>query len=167
MGVEKFKRGIVANSFTASTQLASNIWGSLALTGRFQLQTESLTLSTAAKTISSTKSVTFLTYGTSGKANDAIIQDPPAAGLLKFIFLVNNTTSVEANINTAATANTFWGTTYNTATIAAAATGSPGGTPGGTPALALISQSTTQWAILPGTTHSWDLSATTGSTATA
>ena len=166
MGVEKFKRGVVAGSFTASTQLASNVWGNITLTGDLTLPVESITLSSAAKTVSR-EGVSFLTYGTSGKPNDAIVQAPSAAGQVKFIFLFNNTTSIEANINTAATAQTFWGTTFNTATVAAASTGGPGGTPAATMGLTLVAQSTTQWAVLPGSTFNWDFTATTGSTATA
>ncbi len=166
MGYEKSKRPVIAPSFTASTQLASNIWGNILLTGDLTLPTEAKTLSTAAQTLSD-DGVSFVTYGTSGKPSDAILPDPPHAGAVKFIFLVNNTTSIEANINPAATANTFWGTTFNTATVAAASTGSPGGTPAASASLVLVGQSTDQWAVLPGSTFNWDFTATTGSTATA
>ena len=166
MGYEKSKRGILAPSFTASTQLASNLWGNIVLSGFISLPTEAVTLAAGDQTISR-NGVSLVTYGSSGAANDAVLQAPSHAGQMKSIFVINNTTSVEAAIHTNATANTFWGTTYNTATLAAASTGSPGGTPGGTAGLILFAASTTQWALIPGTTFSWDLSASTGSTSIA
>lgn len=193
MGFEKLKRpilapGLQARSGSASTspgtldndivagqdiRAGNTITGvgalaaaSLASSGAFKLPVEAITLSSAAQSISR-NGVSFVTYGTSGKPSDAILQAPSAAGQVKFIFLTNNTTSIEANINTNATANTFWGTTFNTAILAAASTGSPGGTPAGTVALTLVAQSTTRWAIFPGSTVDWDFSASTGSTATA
>ena len=165
MGFETFRRpirtaGLLASTGT-STRGAADVGSDIA--GGLKLPVETITLAAADQTISR-NGVSFVTYGTSGLANDAILQAPDESGQVKFIFLVNNTTSVEAAIHTNATANTFWGTTYNTATISAASTGSPGGTPGGTPALALVAASTTQWALFPGTTFNWDLSASTGST---
>lgn len=130
------------------------------------VDTESVTGSSAAQTLSA-YGASFITYGTSGVPNDIILPAPPRAGVVKDVFVINNTTSVELNINTNATANTFWGTTFNTATLSAASTGSPGGTPGGTVALRLIAASTSQWALVAGTTFNWDLSASTGSTASA
>ena len=126
---------------------------------------ESLTGSSVAQTLSA-YGASFLTYGTSGKTNDFILPNPPAAGIQKHVFVVNNTTSIELNLNTASTANTFWGTTFNTATLAAEATGSPGGTPHGTIALTLIAQSTSQWALVSPSTKAWDLTGSTGSTST-
>ena len=161
MGIEKIRRPILA---MAGIESKGNI--RISTNASFREDIESLTGSSVAQTISA-YGVTFLTYGTSGKTNDFIIPNPPLAGLHKTIFAVNNTTSVELNLNTASTANTFWGTTFNTAVIAAAATGSPGGTPSGTAALFLVSASTTQWALVAGSSFSWDLSGSTGSTATA
>lgn len=167
MGVKKFKRPILArgglqvdggSTFTAPVIFSGSAGPKYAV--------ESLTGSSVAQTVSA-YGVSFLTYGSSGKTNDFILPVPPGAGYQKQIFVVNNTTSVELNINTNATANTFWGTTFNTAVLAVAATGSPGGTPGGTVALFLVGASTSQWAVVSGTTFSWDLSASTGSTATA
>ena len=126
---------------------------------------EALTGSSVAQTLSA-YGASFLTYGTSGKTNDFIIPNPPRAGVQKHIFVINNTTSIELNLNTASTANTFWGTTFNTATLAAEATGSPGGTPHGTIALTLIAQSTSQWALVSPSTKAWDLTGSTGSTST-
>lgn len=161
MGVKKIRREILAVS-------GVNAKGNVRFTTNAGLvhDVESLTGSSVAQTLSA-YGASFLTYGTSGKPNDFIIPAPPRAGILKQVFVTNNTTSIELNINTNSTGNTFWGTTFNTAALAAAATGSPGGTPGGTVSLLLVSASTTQWALVAGTTHSWDLSASTGSTATA
>lgn len=168
MGFEYVKRplrtaGVLASTGTSTrgpADVASDVAGGL------KLPVESITLAAGDQTISR-NGVSLITYGSSGVANDAVLQAPDESGQVKFIFVVNNTTSVEAAIHTNATANTFYGTTYNTAAISAASTGSPGGTPGGTPALCLVSVSTTQWALLPGTTFSWDLSASTGSTSIA
>lgn len=169
MGFEKFKRPILTRGIEATSQ--STLTGSVTLSGNVTLSadltipTESLTGSTAAQTIAD-HGVSFITYGTSGKPNDFIIPVPPRAGAVKEIYAVNNTTSVELNLNTNATANTFWGTTYNTIAISGASTGSPGGTPAGAPYLRLVGHSTTQWAVTVGSTFNWDFSASTGSTAT-
>jgi len=182
MGWEKIKRPLLVPGLAVQAEgTASTTPGSVAgdidvsdairglsatLTGAFAVPIESITSATDAKTLSVT-GVSFITYGTSGKPSDIILPDPTAAGLIKQIAVINNTTSVELNINTAASSHTFWGTTYNTATISAASTGGPGGVPGGTVFLSLVAHSTTQWALFPGTTYNWDLAASTGSTATA
>ena len=168
MGYEYFKRpirtkGLLAST-GASTHAASDVGSDLV--GGLKMPVESITLAAGDQTISR-NGITLITLGSSGVANDAVLQAPDESGLVKEVFLINNTTSVEAAIHTNATANVFWGTTYNTATISAASTGSPGGTPGGTAALKLVAASTTQWALFPGTTFNWDLSASTGSTSIA
>jgi len=124
---------------------------------------ESLTGTNAAQTLSA-DGVSVLTYGTSGISNDFILPNPSRVGARKDVLVINNTTSVELNINTATTASVIWGTTWNTITISAASTGSPGGTPAGTASLALIGVSTSQWAVTPGSTFNWDFSGSTGST---
>lgn len=136
------------------------------LTGQFALPVENVTLAAADASLSSL-GASFVTLGSSGTGRDAVLADPAVAGALKYIFVINNTTSTDLRIHTASTANTFWGTTFNTAALSTASTGSPGGTPGGTVALALVAASTTQWALMPGTTFNWDLSASTGSTSIA
>lgn len=170
MGVEHHKRplrvpGVIVTGSAGSTFTASDAAGGIGLEGPLRIKVESVTLSTAAQTLSA-HGVSFVTYGSSGKPSDVILPTPPFSGAVKEIFVVNNTTSVEANINTNATANTFWGTTFNTIAISAASTGSPGGTPAGAPYLRLIGASTTQWAVTVGSTFNWDFSASTGSTAT-
>lgn len=157
MGFQKSKRPILAPKGIKVTSVTN---------GRVTLPTESITASSAAQTLAA-NGVSFITYGTSGKTNDIIIPNPPAAGVVKYIYAINNTTSVELNLNTASTANVFWGTTFNTAVAAGASTGSPGGTPSGPPAITLIGVSTSQWAANFSSTFHWDLSATTGSSATA
>lgn len=167
MGLEYFKRPVFMNGMQVNG--ASTFTNKLVFDGSsagIALDTETITTSTAAQTLNA-YAVSFITYGTSGKPSDIILPAPPRAGIVKHIFAVNNTTSVELNINTNATANTFWGTTFNTVSISAASTGSPGGTPAGTAYLGLIAASTTQWAIFPGSTFNWDFAASTGSTATA
>lgn len=171
MGYEYFKRPIrsrAGNSTFDDVTIADDlvVGDDLRVNGALRLPTETITTTTVAQTMSA-DGVSFITYGTSGKPSDVIIPVPPFAGAVKYVFVQNNTTSVELNLNTNATANTFWGTTFNTAVVSAASTGSPGGTPGGTVALTLIGASTTQWALVAGTTFNWDLSASTGSTATA
>lgn len=156
MGYQKSKRPILAPK---GVKLAGS-------GGRLTHPTESITGSSVAQTLSAV-GASFITYASSGKTNDVIIPNPPAAGVVKYIFAINNTTSIELNLNTASTANVFWGTTFNTATLAAASTGSPGGAPSGPPAITLIGVSTSQWAANFSSTFHWDLSATTGSTATA
>ena len=138
--------------------------------GRFKLPTESLTNTTGAAQTINNYGVSFITQGTSGTSDDIgdwVLSKPTAAGDLKYIFVQNNTTSVELNINTSSTALVFWGTTFNTLNCAAASTGSPGGTPAGTMAVKLVGASTTQWAVCPGTTFNWDVVGSTGSTITA
>ena len=182
MGFDKHKRPILApgiavhtpgSASTSPDSVAGDVDVSDAfrgvsqtLTGALAVPVESLTLTAADKTISR-NGVTFLTLGTSGIANDAVLEAPSAAGQIKQVFLINNTTSDECRIHTNATANTFWGTTYNTATLSAASTGSPGGTPAGTVMLGLTAHSTTQWALFPGSTFNWDLVGSTGSTSIA
>ena len=188
MGFEKIKRPVLVPGLAVHTPgSASTSPGSVAgdvdvaddvrvadaiaavsatLTGAFRVATESITTTTVAQTVSG-NGVSFVTYGTSGKPSDVLIPNPAAVGIHKVIAVVNNTTSVELNVNTASTANTFWGTTFNSAAISAASTGGPGGVPAGTVLLELWSQSTSQWALAAGSSFNWDLSASTGSTATA
>lgn len=168
MGFEYFRRPIRTRGLLASTGTSTHGPSDVAgdVVGNQKVPVETVTLAAGDQTISR-NGVSLVVLASSGVANDAVLQAPDESGQVKEIFLVNNTTSVEAAIHTNATANVFYGTTYNTATISAASTGSPGGTPGGTAALRLISASTTQWALFPGTTFNWDLSASTGSTSIA
>ena len=180
MGFEKIKRPLLVPGLAvhsgASTSAASVAGDidvadavrsvSVTMTGALVMPTEAVTLAAGDQAISGS-GISVVTLGTSGAGRDAVIAAPAAAGIAKHIVLINNTTSVDCAIHTNATANVFYGTTYNTATVSAASTGSPGGTPAGTVALDLYSVSTSQWALLPGSSFNWDLSASTGSTSIA
>ena len=118
--------------------------------------TSTVTLSTAVQTLAS-EGVAFVTYGTSGNPSDAIIPDPDYAGAQLTVVLDNNTTSVEANFNTASTGNVFFGSTLNTITVDS--------TLNDTLSFQLTGFSTSQWAITAiSSTIDWVLSASTGST---
>lgn len=127
---------------------------------------EAVTLGATASTLAA-DGVSFVTYGTSGSANDMILPDAPQAGLVKWICLANNTTSIEANLNLATTARVFFGTTFNTVTI--------NSTGDGPYYLGFVAQNSTSWGVFtvsqPSTlstavnTEDWLFSATTGSTA--
>lgn len=182
MGYEKFKRpGLFPGIAVATPGSASTSPGSVSgdidvqdavrgvsvtMTGALIMPTEAITLAAGDQSISGS-GISVVTLGTSGAGRDAVIAAPAAAGISKQIVLINNTTSSDCRIHTNATANTFWGTTYNTAAVSTGSTGSPGGTPAGTVSLALFSISTSQWALVPGSTFNWDLSASTGSTSIA
>lgn len=155
MGEERIRRPIRS---PAGIRLSSE--------AELRFATEAITLVAADQTISR-DGVSFLTMASSGAGMEGVLQAPSAAGQVKYIFVVNNTTSVDTRIHTNATANTFWGTTFNTISCSPASTGSPGGTPAGTMMLGLVAASTTQWALFMGSTFNWDLSASTGSTSIA
>lgn len=131
--------------------------------GGFAEKVESVTLSTAMKTLTN-EGVSFVTYATSGKASDAVIPNPSYPGVRKTVILDNQTTSLEANFNLATTASVIWGTTFNTITVASTANDSP--------AFTLIARTTGSWALESWTANAstgatsvdWSLSATTGST---
>lgn len=172
MGVHKEKRpilateGIQAGETTSPSTFSSPITvsGLLTLSSGLKLASEAVTVSTALQTLSPS-GVSFVTVATSGGDRDFKLPAPPARGVVKVVMVDNQTTSVDTVIHTAttSTANTFWGTTFNTASLAAASTGSPGGTPAGTAALLLVGASTAQWAVLPGSTFNWDFAGSTGS----
>lgn len=148
MGYQKSKRPILAPK---GVKLAGS-------GGRLTVPTEALTGTTVAQTIAQ-NGASFLTYGTSGKTNDFILPAPAAAGVVKEIFVLKNTSSEELNITTATSGNVFWGTTFDTIVVAASTV-----TPAGTPYLRLVGASTSQWAVAVGSTINWDFSGTTGST---
>ena len=169
MGLEKFRRpallpkglqvGTGGSTFTGRVVLSSSNSG---------LTLDAATRSVAAADITlATASVTFLTVGTSGSGREVLLPVPRARGEVRYVFVDNLTTSVDTRIHTNATANTFWGTTYNTIAISPASTGSPGGVPAGTPSFTLVGASTSQWALILGSTFNWDLSGSTGSTSIA
>lgn len=115
-----------------------------------------VTLSSAAATLS--LGVNAVTYGTSGLASDMLLPDIGAVGQRVVVALNNGTTSLEANINTGSTGSVFWGSTFNTATIASTA-GSL------VPHIEFVAVSTSQWAVASiSSTADWTLAASTGST---
>ena len=137
MGVEKFKRPVLG-------------------TQGFAEAVESVTLSTAMKTLAG-EGVSYVTYSSSGAASDAVIPNPNRAGVRKIVVLDNQTSSLEANFNTASTGNVFWGTTANTITAASTANNPI--------SFELIGKTTSQWALVTlSSTVDWTLSASTGST---
>lgn len=113
-----------------------------------------VTLSTAVQTLN--PGLNLVVYGTSGVAADALLPEPSFVGEEITVVLNNGTTSLEANINTHATSSVFYGTTFNTATVATTAADPP--------TIQFIAASTSQWALFQGTTASWTLAGTTGST---
>lgn len=126
----------------------------------FSVPVNTITLSSAAQTAQG-YGVNLVTYASSGVANDLILPDPPAVGNVMQIVLDNNTTSAEANINTNSTGQVFWGTTFNTVTVA-----TTGGD--GLISLELTAATTASWAVTGiSSTAQWTFSATTGSTGTA
>lgn len=127
--------------------------------GGVTVPTESLTGTDAAQTVA-VEGVTLVTVGTSNQSNDFILPDP-RPGVVKVIAVNNNTTSDEFNLNTNATANTFFGTTFNTISPGTTDATSPAG------AIVLVGASTSQWAVVAASSDVWALTATTGSTATA
>lgn len=114
------------------------------------------TLSSAAVTAQS--GANFYTYASSGVANDILLPNVSYKGQRVLISVDNNTTSVEANVNTAATGDVFWGSTNNTATVATTASD-------GKVFIDLAAVTTAAWGIvgLSSTGH-WTFAATTGST---
>lgn len=157
MGQEYFKRPLV--SLNSTSRFAGNV----ELDADLILPTSSYTAVAAALTCMD-HGVTFVTEGTSGSAKDIILPKPPAAGAVKYIFISKNTSSEELQIhtNTTADAQNFFGTTFNTITVAASTVN-----PAGTPFIMLVGASTNQWAVTVGSTINFDFSASTGSTAQA
>lgn len=123
--------------------------------GGLAVPVNAITLTDAAQTLA-VGGVNAVTYGTSGISNDMLLPAPGVGDVVR-VSLFNDTTSVEANINTAATGSVFFGTTANTASIAS--TGALGAS------LELVGVSTSQWAVtgLSSTAH-FAFTATTGST---
>lgn len=121
------------------------------------------TLSSAAVTLK--RGLNLITYSSSGKASDMLLPDPGFIGEEIIVLVDNQTTSLEANINTGATGQLFYGTTFNTATVATTAIDAI--------PIQLVAATTAQWAVLsypalPASTAAygvgWSLSASTGST---
>ena len=166
MGFQKFKRPVLIPKGMQVGVGDSTFTGEVILSGSSAgLTLNSATASVAATDITlSAAAVQFVTVGTSGSGREVILPAPRRRGDLRYVFFDNQTTSVDTRVHTATTASVFWGTTYNTLSMAAASTGSPGGTPGGTVGLVLVGASTSQWALMVGTTFNWDLSGSTGST---
>ena len=155
MGYAKFKRPILSRGLRIASQTTG------ANSGALVHPTEALTGSSAAQTLKP-HGASFLTYGTSGKANDFILPDPKRAGEVKYVFVNKATSSEELSIHLASTLRLFYGSTFNGVTIAATTV-----SPAGTAALTLVGVSTAQWAVNAGSTIDWDFAASTGSTSQA
>lgn len=166
MGLNKSKRPILSPKGLQVGVGGSTFTGKVVLSGssaRMVLSNTTQAVAAADATLSG-HAVQFITVGTSGSGREIVIPAPSAKGEIKYLFVNNATTSVDTRIHSA---SAFWATTYNTISISGASTGSPGGTPAGTPSLTLVAVSTSQWALICGSTFNWDLSATTGSTSMA
>ena len=127
--------------------------------GGLAVPVNTVTLSTALQTLA-VGGVNAVTYDTSGNPSDAIFP-APAPGDVVRVTLNNGTTSLEANFNTDSTGSDFFGTAFNTITIASTA---------GTlvPSFELTGVSTSQWAITAiSSSVDWTLAASTGSTGSA
>ncbi len=124
--------------------------------GSVALPVNAVTLSSAVQTLA--VGVNAVTYGTSGLASDMLLPAIKTVGEVVVVSLNNGTTSLEANINTASTAVTLFGSTFNTATVASTA-GSL------LPAVEFTSVSTSQWAVTNiSSTADWTFAGSTGST---
>ncbi len=123
--------------------------------GGLAVPVNTVTLSSAVVTLA-VGGVNAVTYDTSGNPSDALLPQPNLGDVVR-VALFNDTSSVEANINTDTSGSVFFGTTANTITIGATATLNA--------LLELTAISTAQWAVtgLSSTVH-WTFSATTGST---
>lgn len=167
MGKEFFRRPLMVAGATGGSTVSAfddvRIAGTLAVagaqtnSGAVVMPTESLTGSTALQSLS-TKFASFITQGTSGSGRGFRLP-APRAGLMKFIAVSANTTSppdVDIQCNT--TAQTFFGSTFNTA--------APGNSTVRSKyfSLLLCGVSTSQWAVLSGSTTFWTFTASTGST---
>lgn len=162
MGQEYFRRPLLSAGGQSQVD-DMRVADDLTLAGSLIVPVENLSVSTALQAISET-GVTFITVGSSGAGRDFRLPSPSAAGIVKQIFVSNDSTSIDTIIFSNGTANTFWGTTWNQAALAAMSTGSPGGTPDGTVGLSLVSASTSRWAVTAFGSTNWSFSASTGST---
>lgn len=155
MGFEYFKRPV--RSALGESVVDDLEAGNVELTGKFTLPTENLTGSAALQNLS-TEGASFITQGTSGAGRDFRLP-APVAGLLKFIQVSANTTSPnDTRIVTNTTAHTFFGSTFNEASVANSTVRSK------MFSLLLVGVSTSQWAVLSGSTSFWTFAASTGST---
>ena len=114
-----------------------------------------ITLSDVAQTLA-VGGVNIITYDSSGNASDLLLPAPNLGDVVR-VAVFNDTTSVEANINTAASDSFFFGTTSNTITIGATATLNA--------SIEFVALSTGQWATtsISSTVH-FTFADTTGST---
>lgn len=124
----------------------------------FAVPVSTATLADAHTTLAN-YGVNAVVYGTSGVSNDMVLPAPSHVGQVVSVVVDNQTTSLEANINTDSTGNLFWGSTNNTITIAADKAVTD------VPFLEFTAISTSQWAVtaLSSTGH-WAFSLSTGST---
>lgn len=156
MGYEYFKRPL-RSVFGESTLDSLQVENGLTLDGRLVLPVQSLTASAALQNLS-TEGASFITQGTSGAGRDFRLP-APVAGLIKFIAVNANTTSPnDTRILCNTTAQTFFGSSFNQASVADSTVRSKYFS------LLLVGVSTSQWAVLSGSTTFWTFAASTGST---
>jgi len=126
--------------------------------GGLSVPLNTVSLGTAVQTLAN-EGVNLVTKGTSGVANDMILPAPSIKGQVVTVAVDNQTTSLEANLNTESTGVLFWGSTVNTATIGVDETVSI------SPFIEFTAASTSQWAVTGlSSTGQWTFSLTTGST---
>lgn len=126
--------------------------------GGINIPINSVTLSDAVQTLAD-EGINLVTYGTSGNSNDMILPKPSLVGQVVKVVVDNQTTSLEANLNTDSTGNLFWGSTNNTITIAADEAVTD------VPFLEFTAATTSQWAVTAmSSTGHWAFSLSTGST---
>jgi hypothetical protein len=124
--------------------------------GGVALPVNTVTLSSAAASLA--VGINAVTYDSSGVASDMLLPAIKTVGEVVSVALFNGTTSVEANINTASTAVTLFGSSFNTATANSTAGSLLYG-------IEFTSVSTSQWAVTSiSSTADWVFAATTGST---
>lgn len=158
MGYEYIKRPLRVIGSTSDMRGAQDFSGNVDFAGsRVVLPTESLTGAATLQTLS-TEVVSFITQGTSGSGRDFRLP-APVAGQFKLVFVNANTTSPNNTaIQCNTTAHTFFGSSFNTATVADSTVRSRYFS------LLLVGVSTSQWAVLSGSTTFWTFTASTGST---
>lgn len=175
MGKEYFKRPLAVNLTTGGSTVTSfddvriagaltvagaqTVSGALTVDTSLTLPVQTLTASTALQNLASTAVVHVLTE-TSGAGRDFRLP-APTAGAVHVISVSPSTSPGNTIIFTNTTAQTFFGSTFNQIALAAGATAAGAR---GAHTLLLVGVSTSQWALLRGTTASFALSASTGST---
>lgn len=158
MGYQKFKRQLLLTrdaKFSTSPSFSTDagvvdVTQTIALSGVSALGTTAVT----------SRGITFITSTGTGAGWSLPLAAPGRAGVTKRIF-VNQNSTVPVQIHTASSANTFYGSTFNSVTFTTA---------GGAilPGVVLIAASSVQWAvqsIYPVATTATTYITSTGATA--